>query len=194
VDSCEESGVIGVAPAALGVIQALQALNIILRKGSSLVGRLLVFDGLDASFCELRLRKDPGCPVCGKHPTIRKLIDYEAFCASREPQTGTPLETTPLELDRMLKRGEKPLLLDVREPYEHRICRLRGSKLIPMAALRSRAEELDRERLTVVYCHHGIRSARAVRALRWMGLGRTTNLTGGIEAWRLQVDPTTPAY
>jgi adenylyltransferase/sulfurtransferase len=186
VKSCEEAGVLGVVPGIMGGVQAVQAISILLGKGSPLVGRLLVFSGLDSSFDEVRFKRNPGCPVCGPKPTIRELVDYEEFCGARGPPT--PYETTPLELKESIRRGGRPLLLDVREPYEHEICSMGGSRLIPLGQLRERMNELDRSRPIVVYCHHGDRSARAVKLLRMAGY-KATNLTGGIEAWRMQVDP-----
>ncbi len=187
VESCEDAGVLGVVPGVMGTVQALQVLTILLGVGPSLLGRLLVFSGLDSSFEELRIKRDPDCPACGQRPTIRKLIDYEAFCGA-EPERDDLPETTPKELKASLGRARGPVLLDVREPYEHEICRIAGSKLIPLKELGRRLGELDRSREIVVYCHHGRRSAAAVRLLRRAGYRKAMNLKGGIEAWAELVD------
>lgn len=194
VESCEQAGVLGVVPGMMGTLQAVQAISLVLGRGSPLVGRLLVFSGLDSSFNELTFRKDPRCPVCSKNPTIRKLIDYEAFCGSGGRAEGQPADITPIALKASIEGGTRPLLLDVREPYEHRICRLEGSKLIPLGQLSERMRELDRNRDIVAYCHHGNRSAVAVQLLKRAGYERVRNLEGGIEAWATQVDPETTRY
>lgn len=191
VKSCEEAGVLGVVPGIMGAVQAMQTISILLGRGSSLVGRLLVFSGLDSSFEEVKFKRNPRCLVCGPKPAIRELVDYEGFCGTKGPPT--PYETTPLELNKSIKREGRPLLLDVREPYEHEICHIGGSTLIPLGQLRERMNELDTSRPIVVYCHHGDRSARAVKLLRMAGY-KATNLTGGIEAWREQVDPSMRGY
>jgi adenylyltransferase/sulfurtransferase len=153
------------------------------------------------SFDELKLRKDPDCPVCGTHPTVRALIDYDAFCGVTPETQGPP--TVPGELDfnitvddlkARLDRGERPVLLDVREPFEHQIAALAGSVLIPMGDLTRRQQELDPEDEIVVYCHHGIRSASVTSFLRHHGFARARNLQGGIERWATQVDPAMVRY
>ena len=192
VESCEEAGVMGVVPGMMGGVQALQAINILLGRGSPLYGRLLVFSGLDSTFDILRIKKDPLCPVCSETPTITKLVDYEEFCAGRT--TASVPEIGPSELSRKLDTGYDPLLIDVREPFEYEICHLRNSKLVPLGQLRQRLQELERDRPMVVYCHHGNRSATAVRLLRQEGFAKAVNLKGGIEAWRKLIDPRMHAY
>lgn len=194
VESCEEAGVLGVVPGVMGAMQAVQAITILLGKGSPLVGRLLVFSGQSSSFEELRIRKDPGCPMCGPKPSITGLIDYDQFCGVKAKPSDKEFDVGPLELEESIKRGDAPLLLDVREPYEYEICHLVGAKLIPVGQLPRRMDELDSGRSIVVYCHHGIRSAWAVRLLRDAGYREARNLSGGIEAWRQQVDPEMRAY
>jgi len=204
VPSCAEAGVLGVLPALVGTIQATEAIKLLAGIGESLVGRLLVYDALRMRFQELALRKDPDCPVCGTRPTIRELIDYEAFCGIRpagvreDPQLIRPddldFNINPAELSARLNRGEAPLLLDVREPGEYQIARLPGGVLIPQGELVARQAELDPDVEIIVYCHHGIRSANAVAFLRNAGFSRARNLVGGIDAWSLKIDPTIPRY
>ncbi len=195
VPSCAEGGVLGVLPGTVGTIQATEAIKLILGVGSPLVGRLLVFDALAMRFREFKLQRDPACPVCGDHPTVRALVDYEAFCgvgpshaaAAREP------EITALELKALLDGPTPPILVDVREPHEARICRIPGAVLIPLAELPRRVAELDSTRRIVVHCRSGQRSARAVSLLRGAGFD-AWNLKGGILDWIDRVDPTQPKY
>lgn len=194
VESCEDAGVLGAVPGVMGLVQAIQAINVLLGEGSPLVGRLLVFSGRDSTFEEVRIKKNPGCPVCGRSPTNRGLIDYEEFCGTKVAGGAAALDIEPSELDESIRRGEKPILLDVREPYEYEICHLEGAKLIPVGQIPDRMKELDPSRSIVVYCHHGIRSAAVTRILRGAGYAGVTNLKGGIEAWRQQVDPSMPGY
>jgi molybdopterin/thiamine biosynthesis adenylyltransferase/rhodanese-related sulfurtransferase len=194
VESCEEAGVLGAVPGVMGAVQAAQAISILLGKGSPLVGRLLVFSGLDSSFEELRIRKDPRCPMCGPNPTIKKLLDYYQFCGMKAAPDDKGFDIGPLELEESIRRGQRPLLLDVREPYEYEICHIKGAKLIPVGQIPRRMVELDSSRAIVVYCHHGVRSANVVRLLREAGYAKAKNLRGGIEAWRQQVDPDMRAY
>jgi adenylyltransferase/sulfurtransferase len=201
VPSCAEGGVLGVLPGIIGSLQANEALKLILEKGQPLVGRLLVFDGLELKFRELRLSKNPDCPVCSENPTLTTLIDYEAFCgvgSEESVETGHDGEVTPLELEQWLAEGRRVMLLDVRTPLEYRICRLGGARLVPLIELPERLSELEASRQAgeeiVVYCHTGIRSARAVDFLRRQGFSRTRNLAGGIDLWSLTVDPGVPRY
>lgn len=196
VPSCAEGGVLGVLPGMIGTIQANEAIKLILGAGQPLVGRLLLLDALRMKFREVRLPKDADCPVCGAHPTIRTLQDYEVFCGTRHtsgaakagPEDGGDFEMPPTELKRVLDAGGSPVLLDVREPMEFRINRLAGATLVPLAELPERLAQLDQARDYVVYCHHGVRSVRAVEYLRGAGF-RARNLTGGISAWIDQVEP-----
>ncbi len=195
VPSCAEGGVLGVLPGLIGTIQATETIKLIIGAGSPLVGRLLLFDALAMRLREVKLRKDPECPVCGPEPTIRRLIDYEQFCGVRQ-HTGPVSEhdMTPRELKSWLDEGAQPLLLDVREPQEYAINRIPGSFLIPMSDLPRRVGELDAARPTVVYCKVGERSARAVEFLRGVGFRDVRNLTGGVRRWVDEVDPTQPSY
>ena len=194
VESCEEAGVLGVVPGVMGTVQALQATLILLGKGSPLVGRLLVFSAQNSSFEEVRIKKDPSCPACGTNPTIKALADYDDFCGTKTAAGGHPFDVEPAELERSIGRGRSPLLLDVREPYEYEICHLEGAKLIPMGQIPRRLGELEKAGDIVVYCHHGVRSAKVAAFLREAGYSRVSNLRGGLEAWRQQVDPGMPGY
>ncbi len=197
VPNCAEGGVLGVLPGIIGSLQTLEVLKLILGKGDPLIGRLLLFEGLKFRFDEFRLSKNPVCPLCGEHPVIHELIDYEAFCGvaapAGEPGDGS-FDITPEELKRRIELGADIFLLDVREPLEYRFCRLEGSCLVPLNDLPGRIKELDPSRETVVYCHHGIRSAWAVEFLRQAGFEKVKNLAGGIEAWAQQVDRDMPRY
>jgi len=200
VPSCAEGGVLGVLPGIVGCIQANETIKLILGIGEPLVGRFLVFDALRMKFRELKLRKDPDCPVCGTHPTVKELIDYEQFCgvapAEAEPVKAGPdsIETTVLELKARMDRGDNVLVLDVREPHEYEINRIAGSTLIPLGDLPGRFTELDPSREIVVQCKSGVRSMRATHFLRDHGFKHVQNLKGGILAWIDQVDPTQPKY
>jgi adenylyltransferase/sulfurtransferase len=195
VPTCAEGGVLGVLPGMIGTIQATEAIKLVLGAGEPLVGRLLILDALRMKFREVRLRPDPDCPVCGKSPTIRELQDYQAFCGVGAPAAlhEEDFDITPRELERSLAAGDRPVLLDVREPMEFRLTRLPGAVLVPLGELPGRLNELDSTGSMVVYCHHGIRSVRAVEFLRAAGL-RARNLKGGIAAWTDEVDPTLVRY
>ncbi len=197
VPSCAEGGVLGVLPGIVGSIQAAETLKLIIGKGESLAGRLLLFDALAMRFRELKLRKNPECPVCGEHPTVTKLIDYVQFCGIRgeeapAPQTTVP-EITPRELKSRLDRGDDLFILDVREPHEFQICNL-GGHLIPLGDLSRRVNELDSSREIVAHCRSGKRSAEAVEFLRSAGFRKIWNLKGGILAWSDEVDSSVPKY
>jgi sulfur-carrier protein adenylyltransferase/sulfurtransferase len=197
VPSCAEGGVLGVLPGIVGAIQAAETLKLIIGKGDSLVGRLLLFDALAMRFRELKLRKNPDCPLCGAHPTITKLIDYAEFCGVRgeeapAPQTSVP-EITPRELKARLDRGDHLYILDVRESHEYQICNL-GGHLIPLGDLSKRASELDSSKEIVAHCRSGKRSAEAVEFLQRAGFRKVLNLKGGILAWSDEVDPSVPKY
>jgi len=197
VPSCAEGGVLGVLPGIVGTIQAAETLKLIIGKGQPLIGRLLLFDALAMKFRELKLRKNPDCPVCGTHRTVTKLIDYAEFCGIRgeeAPSTVTNIpEITPRELKSRLDRGDDLYILDVREPHEYQICNLDGH-LIPLGELPRRVHELDSSREIVAHCRSGKRSADAVQFLQKAGFRKIWNLKGGILAWSEEVDPTVPKY
>lgn len=195
VPSCAEGGVLGVLPGLIGTIQATETIKLIIGAGTPLVGRLLLFDALAMRLREVKLRKNPDCPVCGTRPTIRELIDYEQFCGiSHEPAAVSEHDMTPRELKAWLDGGAQPLLLDVREPQEYAINRIPGAFLVPMSDLPRRVVELDAARPTVVYCKVGERSARAVEFLRGLGFHDVWNLTGGVRRWVDEIDPSQPSY
>jgi len=198
VPSCAEGGVLGVLPGIIGTIQAMETIKLILGRGEPLIGRLLLFNALKMQFRELKLRKNPQCPVCGTNPVIRELIDYEEFCGVRGEESSGPVdaieEITPTDLKRRLDSGEDIFLLDVREPVEWQICRLDGAVLIPMNTIPARMHELDSAREIVVYCRSGKRSAQITAFLKAAGFRKVKNLQGGILQWSDEVDPTVPKY
>jgi len=197
VPSCAEGGVLGVLPGIIGSIQAMETIKLILGRGELLVGRLLLFDALAMRFRELKLRRNPDCPVCGERRTITQLVDYEEFCGVRGEERQAPAaavpEIEPRELKARLDRGDNVLILDVREPHEYQICNLRGY-LVPLGELPRRVHELDSARDIVAHCRSGKRSAEAVEFLRKAGFRKVWNLKGGILAWSDQVDPSVPKY
>ena len=196
VPSCAEGGVLGILPGLLGVVQATEAVKLILGTGQPLIGRLLLVDALAMRFRELKLRKNPDCPACGANPTIRELIDYQEFCGIRgeehEPEVAVP-EVTPLEVKKKLDGGEGLFILDVREPHEYQICNINGH-LIPLGELPARVHELNSADEIVAHCRSGMRSAQAVDFLRKAGFRKVKNMKGGILAWSEQVDPRVPKY
>jgi adenylyltransferase/sulfurtransferase len=208
VPSCAEAGVLGVLPGIIGTIQATEAIKLILGTGEPLIGRFLIYDALRMRFRELKLRRDPECPVCGDHPTVRELIDYEQFCgvpsgvtspaggatAGEGEISATATEITPLELKAAMDRGDKLVIVDVREPQEYQIARIAGSVLIPLGEIPQRYAEIDKNQLVVCQCRSGVRSAKAAAFLRGVGFDRVLNLTGGILRWSDEVDPTQPKY
>src|SRR2546422_7946988 len=194
VKSCEEAGVLNVLPGIMGSIQANQAIMILLGKGTPLIGRLLVFNGLDNSFNEIKFRRNSSCAVCGTNPSITKLIDYEEFCGLKVTETPAEFDITAGQLKTAIDSGKRPVLLDVREPYEYSLCHLESSTLIPVEELDARLGELRRDSEIVVYCHVGIRSASAVRLLRQAGFANVRNLQGGIDEWARQIDNKMPRY
>jgi adenylyltransferase/sulfurtransferase len=197
VPSCAEGGVLGVLPGIVGSIQAMETIKLILGAGEPLVGRLLLFDALAMRFRELKLKRNPDCPMCGDHRTITKLIDYEEFCGIRGEEapamTDGILEITATELKARQDRGEKLFILDVREPHEYQICNLNG-KLIPLGELPRRVNELDSSVEIVVHCRSGKRSADAIHFLQTAGFKKLWNLKGGVLAWADEVDPRMPKY
>ncbi len=201
VPNCAEGGVLGILPGAIGVIQATETVKLILGSGRPLIGRLLLYDALDMTFREMKVRKNPKCPVCGPSPTITHLIDYQEFCGVRgeEPVAsklaGAEVDAiTPSELKARFDSGDRPFLLDVRNPEEILICRIEGSTVIPLPELPRRFDELDRDRAIVVHCKSGARSAKAVELLKGAGFSPVANLTGGILGWIDEVDPSLPRY
>jgi adenylyltransferase/sulfurtransferase len=196
VPSCAEGGVLGILPGTIGLIQATETVKLILGIGEPLVGRLLLYDALGMRFRELKLRKNPECPMCGEHPTITRLIDYHQFCGvPAQPEAKmNEGEIGATELKEKFDRGDSFVLIDVREPHEYRICNIPGSKLIPLGDLPKRVGEFDPAADIVVHCKSGMRSARACGFLRQAGFQHVRNLVGGILAWSDQVDPSVPKY
>ncbi len=199
VPSCAEGGVLGILPGLIGCIQATEAVKLILGKGTPLIGRLLLYDALEMRFQEFKVRRNPKCPLCGEHPTIKGLIDYEQFCGVRGQEALAPqpvgfVEMTVEELKSRLDHGESVFILDVRNPPEYEICRIPGSTLLPLPELAQRLGELDPQREMVVHCKSGMRSAKAIDFLRQRGFTKLKNLKGGILAWAEQIDPSMPKY
>jgi len=189
VPSCAEGGVLGVLPGIIGSIQALETIKWIIGAGNPLLGRLVLFDALKLRFRELELRKDSTCPICGTNPTIRELIDYEAFCGiGLEPAYAGP-EISAEELrQEMSEKGADLALIDVREPHEWEIVHIEGARLIPLNQLPERLSELDGHAEIVTHCHHGARSMKALEILRGAGFGKVRSLAGGIDAWAERVE------
>jgi len=196
VPSCAEGGVLGVLPGVMGSIQAAEAIKLTVGLGSPLIGRLLLFDALSMEFTELKLQKDPKCPICGPNATMKELIDYEEFCGIRgeeeEVPEGTP-SVTARQLEARLARRDV-LLVDVREPHEAEIARIPGARLIPLGELAQRVGELPQNEDIILHCKGGLRSAKALRFLQTLGYKRVWNLEGGILAWSDDVDPSVPKY
>src|SRR6266446_1225800 len=193
VPNCAQAGVLGVLPGIIGMLQAIEAIKMIVGVGESLVGRLLHFDALKARFRELNLRRDPECPVCGENPTIFSPIDYEQFCGARRDEEAIPTMSAH-ELKRKMDAREPFELIDVRETFEYEIARIDGAKLIPLREIAERADELQREGPIVIHCHSGQRSAQAVRLLQQRGFADVYNLEGGIDAWANEIDPAMQKY
>jgi len=197
VPSCAEGGVLGVLPGIVGSLQALETIKLIIGRGESLAGRLVLFDALAMKFRELKLRKNSHCPMCGTHRKIHELIDYNEFCGIRgEEEQGSDLhvpEISAHELKERLDKGDDIFILDVREPHEYQICNIKGH-LIPLGELPRRVHELDSAREIVAHCKSGKRSAQAVDFLRQAGFRKVYNLHGGILSWSTEVDPSVPRY
>ena len=196
VPSCAEGGVLGILPGLVGIIQATETIKLILGAGEPLIGRLLLVDALAMRFRELKLRKNPDCPVCGAHPTVTELIEYDQFCGIRGEEAAAPStikDMTVEEFKQRLDKGDDLFVLDVREPHEYQICNL-GGHLIPLNDLPKRMSELDSSREIVVHCKMGGRSAKAVDFLKQSGFTRVHNLAGGITAWAERIDPKVPKY
>ena len=197
VPSCAEGGVLGVLPGIIGTIQALEVIKLIIGQGEPLIGRLLVFDALKMSFRELKLRKNPNCPICGENPTIHEFIDYEQFCGifpSNDSDALTEDDITVQELKQKLDAGEDFFLLDVREPFEREICKLHDNLTIPLNQLSEKLNQLSTADEIVIYCRSGARSLKALNFLREVGFTRLKNLKGGIIAWANDIDPNMPIY
>jgi adenylyltransferase/sulfurtransferase len=198
VPSCAEGGVLGVLPGIIGTIQATEAVKLIIGKGEPLIGRLLLFNALAMEFRVVKLKRNPDCPVCGDHPTIKELIDYEQFCGVGRGEEGageaTAFDVSPQEAKALLERDPNAVLLDVREPHEYEIVRIKGAKLIPLGELHLRTNELDTASTIVVHCHHGPRSQQAVQVLQHFGFKKLKHLHGGIDKWAEDVDPEMARY
>ena len=202
VPSCAEGGVLGVLPGVIGTIQATEAVKLIMGIGEPLIGRFLIYDALRMKFRELKLKKDPECPVCGTNPTVRELIDYEQFCgvAPSAPEvavtgaTDNETETTVIELKKKIDAKDDFFLLDVREPNEYQIGKIPGSTLIPLGDVPQRVGEIPRDKEIIVHCKMGGRSAKAAAFLRQQGYTNVKNLKGGITDWSDKIDPTVPKY
>lgn len=198
VPSCAEGGVLGVLPGIVGTIQANEVIKVILGVEGILLNRLLLFDAWTMKFRELKLRKDPKCPICGTNPTIKELIDYEEFCGLRQPaetQTQVLEEITATELNDLIRNQKDVQIIDVREPHEYEIASIPHAKLIPLGEIINRAREINETRTTIVHCKGGVRSAKAIASLREKGFaGKLLNLKGGITAWSDEVDSRVPKY
>lgn len=199
VPSCAEGGVLGVLPGVIGTIQATETLKLLLGIGSSLIGRLLLYDALEMTFEQVLLQTNPACKICGESPEITAPVDYFGFCGvpgleGDEPGTLSNYEIAPVELATRLRRGERIHLIDVREPHEQEITSLPGAELIPLGQLPGRLAELDPTEEIVLFCRSGMRSARALEILLSAGFRRIKHLQGGINAWARQVDPSLPVY
>jgi sulfur-carrier protein adenylyltransferase/sulfurtransferase len=196
VPSCAEGGVLGMLCGTIGSLQTTEAVKLITGIGDPMIGRMMIYDALEMKFKELRVRKDPECPVCGKNPTVTELIDYEAFCGVTDDiaQFASQLSVTPRELSQMRDRGDDVVLIDVREPHEWEIARIEGASLIPMGEVPGRISEIPQTGNVLVYCKVGARSAEVLKFLHQVGLTNTKHLAGGIEAYAAQVDPSIPRY
>jgi adenylyltransferase/sulfurtransferase len=197
VPSCAEGGVLGILPGVIGLIQATEAVKLILGIGTTLVGRLMLYDALNMKFRELKLRKNPECPICGDHRTIHELIDYQQFCGipAHEPEPVVDLsEIDPVDVKKKIDRGDNFILIDVREPHEYQINRIPTSRLIPLGTLPNQLPSLDPNAEYVMQCKSGARSGKATDFLRQAGFKNVRNMRGGILAWSDKVDPTVPKY
>jgi adenylyltransferase/sulfurtransferase len=194
VPSCAEGGVLGVLPGIIGSIQAMETIKLILGVGEPLIGRLVLFDALKLQFRELKLEKDPDCPVCGRHPTITAPIDYEAFCGIGAEPSYDGAEITAEQLKDEWERNPELVVIDVREPHEHAIAHIDGARLIPLGELPDRLGELDGHREIVTHCHHGSRALKALEILKAAGFSKVRSLRGGIDAWAVNVDASLPRY
>ncbi|MGZ4104941.1 MAG: molybdopterin-synthase adenylyltransferase MoeB [Actinomycetota bacterium] len=196
VPSCAEGGVLGMLCGTIGSLQTTEAVKLITGIGEPLAGRLMIYDALELKFRELKVRKDPECPICGKNPTVTALIDYEAFCGVTPDvaEFASQLSLTPRELQELMDAGEDVTLIDVREPHEWEIVRMENAKLIPLGEVIDRASEIPQAGTVVLYCKVGSRSAEVLRWLHSVGLTHTKHLAGGIDAWASQIDRSMPRY
>ena len=198
VPSCAEGGVLGVLPGVIGVIQATEAIKLIIGNGEPLIGRLLLYNALAMTFREVKIRRNPDCPVCGDHPTITTLIDYDEFCGIGRGEEAaaehSEYDLGPGEVKALLAQHPDAVLLDVREPHEYEIVHIDGSQLIPLSKLHLRANELDTADTIVTYCHHGQRSLQAIKTLEAFGFKKLKHLRGGIDAWANEVDQEMARY
>jgi adenylyltransferase/sulfurtransferase len=197
VPSCAEGGVLGILPGIIGVIQATECVKLILGAGNPLIGRLMLYDALGMKFRELKIRKDPGCPICGPNRTIHELIDYQQFCgipAAPPPPPPASGEIDPVEVKQWIDAGRDFVLVDVREPHEYQICKIEKARLIPLGQVPNRLGELEKGAEIVVHCKSGMRSAKAQKAMQEAGFTRVLNMKGGILAWSDKVDPKVPKY
>ena len=199
VPSCAEGGVLGILPGIIGLIQSTEIIKLILSKGDSLIGRLLLFEAMPMKFRELSLKKDPDCPVCGKNATIKELIDYDEFCGvgrgeedARERDAA--IEITTHELKKIIDQKSSFTLIDVREPHEYQICRIEGATLMPLATIANQMSGLEQTGEIITYCHIGMRSYKAAEFLKSMGFGKVKSLKGGIKSWSRDIDPSIPVY
>jgi adenylyltransferase/sulfurtransferase len=192
--------VLGILPGVIGVIQATEVVKLLIGKGEPLIGRLMLYDALKMNFREVKFRRNPKCPVCGDNPTVKELIDYDAFCGISRGEEKKPAasngveEITATELKKWMDQKKNFRLIDVREPNEYQINQIPGAKLIPLGNLPERVHELDSADEIVIHCHFGGRSAKAVQFLGKMGYTKVKNLAGGIDAWSTDVDPNCPRY
>ena len=199
VPSCAEGGVLGILPGIIGLIQSTEIIKLILSKGDPLIGRLLLFEAFPMKFRELKLKKDPDCPACGKNATIKELIDYEEFCGVGRgeddiKEKDAAMEITTYELKKMMDQKLPFVLIDVREPHEYQICRIEGSILIPLATIASQIHQLEQTGEIITLCHIGVRSYKAAQFLKSMGFGKVRSLKGGIKTWSQDIDPNVPVY
>jgi sulfur-carrier protein adenylyltransferase/sulfurtransferase len=198
VPSCAEGGVLGVLPGIIGCIQATEILKLALGKGSSLIGRLLLFNALDMKFRELKLRRDPECPLCGEHPSVRELIDYEQFCGVIPEASGPAVNPDEVTVQAMKQALEDPKLgirvIDVRESDEYQIAHINGVPLVPLSTLPERFTQLDPNQQYYLHCKSGVRSLKALRFLKEQGFKYVKSVKGGITAWSEEVDPNVPKY
>ena len=199
VPSCAEGGVLGILPGIIGLIQSTEIIKLILNKGDSLIGRLLLFQAMPMKFRELRLKKDPDCPVCGKNATIKELVDYDEFCGVGRgeedmKETDVAIEITTHELKKLIDEKSSFTLIDVREPHEYQICRIEGATLMPLATIANQMTGLDQTGEIITYCHAGMRSYKAAEFLKSMGFGKVRSLKGGIKSWSRDIDPSIPVY
>lgn len=202
VPSCAEGGVLGILPGIVGLIQANEVVKLILGKGETLIGRLLLFDALAMKFKEMKLKKDKDCPICGDHPSITELIDYEQFCgipaAAEEPAVEDGMEIDVADMKQMMDRNEPFKLIDVRELSEYEICKIDGSILIPLGTIQEKKLEklngLEKNDVIITHCHHGVRSLKAARSLKELGFSNVRSMAGGIDDWSVKIDPSVPRY